>query len=66
MLLLPQQPHHIKHHHVSTLVTGSRQILKSTRTPLKNTVTYGKCKMDLHADTIVAGSNCVVLNYIGK
>ena len=27
---------------------------------------HGKCEMDSHADTIVAGKNCVVLNYTGK
>ena len=28
--------------------------------------TYGKCELDSHADTIVAGGNCVVLQYTGK
>ena len=27
---------------------------------------YGKCELDSHADTTVAGSNCTVLHYTGK
>ena len=27
---------------------------------------YSKCKLDSHADTTVAGSNCLALNYTGK
>ena len=33
------------------------------RTP---TINYGRCELDSHADTIVAGSNCTVLNFTGK
>ena len=29
-------------------------------------VTHGKCELDSHADTTVAGSNCTVLAYTGK
>ena len=32
----------------------------------KDKTTYGKCELDSHADTVVAGSNCVILNYTGK
>ena len=27
---------------------------------------FGRCKLDSHDDTIVAGSNCIVLQYTGK
>ena len=27
---------------------------------------FGRCELDSHADTTVAGSNCVVLQYTGK
>ena len=27
---------------------------------------HGRCELDSHADTIVAGSNCIVLHYTGK
>ena len=29
-------------------------------------VNYGRCELDSHADTIVAGSNCVILGYTGR
>jgi len=31
-----------------------------------NVVVHGKCELDSHADTIVAGSNCIFLNYTGQ
>ena len=27
---------------------------------------FGRCKLDSHADTIVAGSNCIILQYTGN
>ena len=27
---------------------------------------YGRCELDSHADTTVAGSNCIILQYTGK
>ena len=30
------------------------------------TTRYGNCELDSHADTTVAGSNCVILSYTGK
>ena len=27
---------------------------------------YGQCELDSHADTILAGKNCIVLSYTGK
>ena len=27
---------------------------------------FGRCELDSHADTIVAGSNCIILQYTGK
>ena len=29
-------------------------------------VHYSQCELDSHADTIVAGNNCIVLSYTGK
>ena len=66
MLLPFRRPGQANHRHVSTLVTGCRRISSSARKYSMNAVTYGKCEMDSHADTIVAGRNCVVLNYTGK
>ena len=31
-----------------------------------NNIVHGKCELDSHADTIVAGSNCIILNYTGQ
>ena len=28
--------------------------------------TFGRCELDSHADTIVAGRNCVILSYTGR
>ena len=39
---------------------------RSEKSRSKNDVVYGKCELDSHADTIVAGSNCKLLNYTGK
>ena len=36
----------------------------SNKTP--HSVIHGKCELDSHADTTVAGSNCIILNYTGK
>ena len=38
----------------------------STAPQRKAGISYGKCELDSHADTIVAGSNCIILNYAGK
>ena len=27
---------------------------------------HDRCELDSHADTIVAGSNCIILNYTGQ
>ena len=46
--------------------TARRAAAARTNSQRKNVITYGKCELDSHADTIVAGSNCVILNYTGK
>ena len=38
----------------------------STVTSSSSKVHYGQCELDSHADTIVAGKNCIVLSYTGK
>ena len=37
-----------------------------TNKPSSSDVYYGPCEMDSHADTIVVGKNCVILEYTGK
>ena len=66
MLSILRRPGQANHRHISTLVTGCRRISSSARKVQTNAITYGKCEMDSHANTIVAGRNCVVLNYVGK
>ena len=56
-----------KHRHIYRLFSGPRRIISSSSSsPTNKTIYHGKCKLDSHADTIVAGRNCVVLNYVGK
>ena len=43
-----------------------RNISSSTSNSRSNSIIYGQCEIDSHADTIVAGSNCIVLSYTGK
>ena len=46
--------------------TRRRKIASSIKTETSNVVTHGKCELDSHADTTVAGKNCIVLTYTGK
>ena len=39
---------------------------KSDKSKALRSRTFGKCELDSHADTIVAGANCVILQYTGK
>ena len=41
-------------------------MLSSTVTSSSSKIHYGQCELDSHADTIVAGKNCIVLSYTGK
>ena len=47
-------------------IIGSARQMHSTKTELTTKRTFGRCELDSHADTIVAGSNCVILQYTGK
>ena len=55
-----------KHRHLAALTSTNRRISSSSQKSPSHTIHYGKCKMDSHTDTIVAGCNCVVLNHTGK
>ena len=58
--------------HMNRLVSrvcssARRKSSASNRSPSSPTEQYhGRCELDTHADTIVAGRNCVVLHYTGK
>ena len=43
--------------------TSAARTISDTK---RGAIVHGKCEFDSHADTIVAGSNCVILNYTGK
>ena len=52
---------------ISLLTSSSRRISSTTKSQSKTAkITYAKCELDSHADTTVAGSNCVILSYTGK
>ena len=58
---------HTYHSHICQITSSTRRTAAaSTNVNRKAGTVYGKCEMDSHADTIVAGSNCIVLNYTGK
>ena len=44
-------------------ISQARTISSSTSPPA---TIYGRCELDSHADTIVAGANCIVLHYTGQ
>ena len=48
--------------------TTSRRIggTKSSEKRTGNKIIHGRCEIDNHADTCVAGSNCTILQYTGK
>ena len=49
-----------------TSSTRRRKIASSVKTETSNVVIHVKCELDSHADTTVAGKNCIVLSYTGK
>ena len=57
---------------ISQFNTSSRrQVMSTTRSTFSSSTTsnertFGRCELDSHADTNVAGSNCVILQYTGK
>ena len=51
---------------ISLLMSSSRRISSAAKLQSKTAITFAKCELDSHADTIFAGSNCVILHYTGK
>ena len=63
--IIPSQASHLRQ--VSRICSSARRCSTSSKTT--DTITHsheGRCELDTHADTIVAGKNCVVLHYTGK
>ena len=46
--------------------TSRRVVAGAKRKRKSDGVQYGACELDSHADTTVAGSNCIILSYSGK
>jgi len=58
---------HTRHSHIGQITSSHRRTAAtSTKISHKAATIYGRCELDSHADTIVAGSNCVVINYTGN
>ena len=51
---------------VCTITTSTRRKISSSMSKLSKSTVYGNCELDSHADSIVAGKNCVILTYSGK
>ena len=51
---------------ISLLTSSTRRISSTAKSQPTTSIVYAKCELDSHADTTVAGSNCVVLHYTGK
>ena len=61
----------IQTHSISQITSGSRRLISSATRTKQATIAsvsqvFGRCELDSHADTIVAGANCVILQYTGK
>ena len=51
---------------VCQLTSHSRRISSANKAVSSPAITYSTCELDSHADTIVAGKNCIILEYTGK
>ena len=52
---------------VSYLSTGERRTISSSTSKARSdAIIYGLCEIDNYADTIVAGSNYIVLSFTGQ
>ena len=53
---------------ISSFRSFDRRVISSIQSPPTNPnkTVYGRMELDSHADTIVAGSNCCVLHYMGR
>ena len=51
---------------ICAFTSRAQNISSSTVTSSSSKFHYGHCELDSHADTIVAGKNCIVFSYTGK
>ena len=54
--------------YINQLSSSPRRISSSNTfsSSTKSNIIYSKCELDSHADTTVAGANCIILSYTGK
>ena len=63
---IPNKPIHPKWC-ISTIQSSIRRYIQVSKTTITKPINKdGNCELDSHADSIVAGSNCIILNYTGK
>ena len=61
----PRQATQIRY--ISRICSSARRAsVSASSSALPVSSYHGRCELDTHADTIVAGKNCVVLHYTGK
>ena len=51
---------------ISSTDRRQRSISSTRRSNNSDKCVHGRCELDSHADTTVAGSNCIILQYTGK
>ena len=66
LLRLPINKHHVatpRYSIMKTLSSQRRVSSTSSRHSKSHEIIYSRCELDSHADTVVAGANCVILHY---
>ena len=60
--------HKATHIHICQLKSSTHRTAASSIGSLRTSGTsvHGRCELDSHANTIIAGSNCIILHYTGK
>ena len=52
--------------YISRVISGARRTSSASKSRPNTGSHSGRCELDSHADTIVAGQNCVVIGYTGN
>ena len=62
----PNTSNSIMNNYISVIKSSPCRKIASSKTETSNGIHYSNCELDSHADSIVCGKNCVILNYTGK
>ncbi len=58
---------HTSTSNISMMISNSRRVASAKKNQSsKSPIVHSTCELDSHADTIVAGKNCVILQYTGQ